>query len=89
MIRYCCPSGSLLVAEPIIFYKNYEVENEIFFTTSKTYYKYGPGFGITIAGGICLLISSLLGLAMFVTVVKKMCKLSSGDARVSQHPSTV
>lgn len=77
-------TGSLLIAGPALFFKNYEKEEENFFGTKKgtVTYKYGAGFAITIVGGASLLVSTLLGLIVFVTIVRKMCRLSAGDAKV-------
>ena len=65
-----------------MFYHEYELARGAFFFTSDDY-KYGPGFGITIASGACLIISGAIGLAIFCVNVKKMVRLSSGDAKVS------
>lgn len=69
--------------EPIVFFRHYEEEKETFFLTQDNY-KYGPGFGMTIAAGVCLLVSSILGFVVFFTIVRKMMRLSSGDAKVSE-----
>lgn len=72
-----------MVAAPLLFEKNYR-KTETFFQKRQEFFQYGAGFAITIVGGASLLVSALFGLIVFVTVVKKMLRLSSGDAKVSK-----
>ncbi|XP_067931757.1 uncharacterized protein [Watersipora subatra] len=75
-------AGALLISGPFIFIKNYEERTSKFFGTKKDTHKYGAGLAITIAGGVSLLISFVLSLIVFTTVIKKMFRLSSGDAKM-------
>lgn len=79
----CLIVGILQLTEAIHFFIKYEENREDFFLTGERF-RYGPGFAITIAGGVSLLICAILGCIIFCTVCRKMLRLSNGDAKVYQ-----
>ena len=62
-----------MLAEPLTFYSNYENNRSQFYYSERPY-DYGPGFGLTIGAGLCLLVSGGLSITIFCMMVRKFMK---------------
>lgn len=60
----------------IVFYVNYENNKSQFYNNDGAY-DYGPGFGITVGAGVCLLISAGLGVYIFILIMRRLIHKSS------------